>query len=89
MDNEAVATILNTGASRDTFLQAALREIIMLAARGEFMIKVKHIRGIDNRIPDWLSRWHDIEARKQFKENTKGQKLEEISTQDDWLEITW
>ena len=45
VDNEAVATVINSGASRDEFLQNALREICMLAAKNEFMIKARHIRG--------------------------------------------
>ena len=58
MDNEAVATILNTRTSRDPTLQMTLREILMIAAKNEFMIKTKHIMGggVDNRLPDWLSR---------------------------------
>ena len=57
VDNEAVAIIINTGASRDEVLQDSLREIAMIAAQHQFLIKAKHISGISNRIPDWLSRW--------------------------------
>ena len=66
VDNEAVATVINSGASRNTALQQALREIAKIAATHEFVIKAKHIPGISNRIPDWLSRYDEIEARKQF-----------------------
>ena len=52
VDNQAVATVLNTGASRDETLQMLLREILMEAAINGFMIRAKHIRGVDNRIPD-------------------------------------
>ena len=75
VDNEAVATILNTGASRDPVLQQALRETLMIAAKNEFMIKAKHIRGVDNRILDWLSRWHEPEARKKFQKVAQEQEL--------------
>ena len=57
MDNEAVASVLNTGASRNVDLQNVLREIALLAAKHQFVIKAKHIMGISNRVPDWLSRW--------------------------------
>ena len=67
VDNEAVATILNTGASRDPTLQGALGNILMIAAKHEFMIKARHIRGVDNRIPDWLSRWQEPDARKKLQ----------------------
>ena len=48
VDNEAVASVLNTGASRDTLLQNALREIALIAARYQFVIKAQHISGISN-----------------------------------------
>ena len=91
VDNEAVATILNTGASRDTFLQNALREIMMLAAHNNFMIKAKHIRGVDNRIPDWLSRWGEQEARQKFLQYEYKHQLKQIQVENDiiLLNNTW
>ena len=52
VDNEAVATVLNSGAARDPSLQEALREITLLAARHQFIIKARHISGISNKILD-------------------------------------
>ena len=75
VDNEAVATILYTG---DSTLQEVLRTILMIAAKYEFMIEAKHIKGIDNRIPDWLSRWKEPEARKKFREYAKEKSLQRI-----------
>ena len=66
VDNEAVSSILNTGASRDATLQDILREIALVAAQHQFVLKARHIRGVDNRLPDWLSRWGDSNARRQF-----------------------
>ena len=57
VDNEAVATVLNTGSSWEPELQNALREIALIAAHYQFMIKARFIPGVQNRIPDWLSRW--------------------------------
>ena len=87
VDNEAVATVLNTGASRDVVLQAALRDILMIAATNNFMIKAKHIRGVDNRIPDWLSRWEEPEARKKFREYAKEKSLRRININPDIINI--
>ena len=67
VDNEAVSVVLNTGASKNTQLQELLREIAYIAAENEFIIKAKHIMGVTNRIPDWLSRWKQKEARKNFR----------------------
>ena len=78
VDNEAVATILNTGASKDTHLQALLREIAYIAATYQFVIKAKHIMGVTNRIPDWLSRWKDPGARKKFRAYAQEKSLRNI-----------
>ena len=71
VDNQAVATVLNTGASRDIELQDALREMSLLAAQYQFVIKAKHIPGVDNRVPDWLSRWSQPESKKRFNQHIR------------------
>ena len=78
VDNEAVATVLNSGSSRDPELQNALREIAYIAAKHEFVIKARHISGISNRIPDWLSRWHEPESRKAFHNFAKDKSLKQV-----------
>ena len=75
VDNEAVASVLNIGSCRDTKLQDVLREIALLAAKHQFVIKAKHISGISNRVPDWLSRWHQGAARREFREYAKDSSL--------------
>ena len=91
VDNEAVAAVLNTRASRDVNLQKVLREIALIAAEYQFVIKARHISGISNRIPDWLSRWHDKEAREKFRQHAKDSSLKHIrsSTQLLHLSNTW
>ena len=78
VDNEAVATILNTGASKNTELQQVLREIAYIAAQHQFVIKAKHIPGVTNRIPDWLSRWGDKGSQKGFQILCKKQKSQTV-----------
>jgi hypothetical protein len=56
-DNLVSVRVLNTGATRNTFLQSCLREICFIAAVKNFDVKAKHITGCENRIPDLLSRW--------------------------------
>ncbi len=71
-DNSAAVEVLNKGKTRDPFLQACLREIEFVAANGEWEIRARHIPGVDNRIPDLLSRWHmGVQFQTEFQERTK------------------
>ena len=78
VDNEAVAAVLNSGSSREPELQNALREIALIAANNQFVLKARHIPGVTNRIPDWLSRWSEPTARKQFREYAQDHSLKHI-----------
>ena len=78
VDNEAVAAVMNSGASRDSALQDVPREIALLSARHQFVVKARHISGVSNRIPDWLSRFHEQEARQRFREDAKDSSLKRI-----------
>jgi hypothetical protein len=44
-DNLVTVRVINTGASRNKFLQSCLREICFIAAINSFDIKVRHISG--------------------------------------------
>ena len=57
-DNLASVISLNTGRAKDIFMQKCLQEISYWAACYEFQIRAHHIAGVDNRIPDYLSRYH-------------------------------
>ena len=87
VDNEAVAHVINSGAARDEFLQDALREIAFIAAEHQFMIKAKHIRGLDNRIPDWLSRWGECGARRKFHEFIRDKGYKHIRVSESQLKF--
>ena len=58
-DNEAVSVIVNTGRSKDLYLQAQLRELTWWLAKYQFRIKAVHLLGKLNRVPDMLSRWEE------------------------------
>ena len=51
-------TVLNTGFSKDIFMQSCLRDICYLAAVHGFEVRARHIVGVENRAADYLSRWH-------------------------------
>ena len=61
-------------------------EIVLMAVQGQFVLKARHIVGVDNRIPDWLSRYHKPMARKQFREYTKDSSLKHIKISNRLLE---
>ena len=88
VDNEAVASVLNTGSSREPELQNSLREIALIAARHQFVIKAKHISGVSNRIPDWLSRWHEPAARKEFRKVAHDSSLKQVRIKNQLLQYT-
>ena len=56
-DNEAVVTVLRSGKTRDPYLAACARNIWYTAAAADIDLQYVHIRGVDNRIADVLSRW--------------------------------
>ncbi len=82
-DNSASVEVLNKGKTRDPFLQACLREIEFVAGLGEYEIRARHIPGVDNRLPDLLSRWHKgPEYQTEFLERTQNTESKEIFIYD-------
>ena len=57
-DNQTTVSVLNSGSSKDSFLQKCLREILYYAARFNFEVKAVFFPGVENRTADLLSRWH-------------------------------
>ena len=65
-DNKTSVTVLNMGRTHNSFLQGCLRELELVAAKHEFEIRAVHIKGVDNCIPDVLSRWEMGETQATF-----------------------
>jgi hypothetical protein len=55
-DNKTLVTVINTGKSRNSFLQHCLWELCFIAAIHEFEMRAVHLAGSENRIADFLSR---------------------------------
>ncbi|VDI14398.1 Hypothetical predicted protein [Mytilus galloprovincialis] len=81
-DNITSVTVINTGKSRDTFLQCCLRELCYIAAIYEFEIRAVHLAGTDNRLPDYLSRWHTSDKFAALFYNAVSGSLEEFSAEE-------
>ena len=56
-DNEAVVSVLRTGKTRNPYLAACARNIWYVSATSDIDLQYAHIRGLDNKIADVLSRW--------------------------------
>ena len=86
VDNKAVATVLNSGGSRETELQNSLREIALITANHQFVIKARHIPRVQNRILDWLFRWSDPKSKQAFCEFAHDSSLKHIRINNSWLQ---
>ena len=61
-----------------------MREICFTSATGGFQVRAEHIAGVDNRLPDLLSRWDsDPNARTQFLTNPAGSALHILTAPDE------
>ena len=82
--NNSVCQVISTGKSRSEPLQDCLREICYLAAYYQFEIKAQHLSSEENRLSDYLSRWHmdDRYKQKMIKELTEGYVLNEFQISD-------
>jgi hypothetical protein len=56
-DIESSVKVINSGSSKDAFMQNCLRELCYIAAVFQFDIRAKHILDEENRLVDFLSRW--------------------------------
>lgn len=77
-DNLSSVVVSQTGRAKDRVLQACLRELVYTQARWGFEVRIQHVRGEENRIPDLLSRWElGPKYREEFFARTVGQRLQE------------
>ncbi|CAG2226402.1 unnamed protein product [Mytilus edulis] len=81
-DNQVSVTVINTGRSRNEYLQMCLREICYLCALSEFEVRACHVPGSDNRISDYLSRWHLSDLHRTQFFNSVSSNLEEFEVED-------
>ena len=56
-DNEAVVSVLRSGKTKDPYLGACPRNIWYVCALPDIDTQYVHVRGLDNRMDDLLSRW--------------------------------
>lgn len=61
-DNQAAVDVINSGFTKDHFMQRCLRQLWWTSALHDFEIRATHIPGAHNSIADALSRW-ELEPR--------------------------
>jgi len=83
-DNIATVWVINTGKTRDKVMQGLLRDLCYLTATHNFEVFAKHIPGVENRIPDMLSRWTvSNDLKRQFIINEARNFNKEVVLEDD------
>ena len=85
-DNYNTMCAINSGSSRDKVVQCCLREVHKITAWHSIQIRMRFLKGVDNRISDSLSRWHlDKKFTTQFYELTRGKEVREVGiTENLW-----
>ena len=85
-DNEATVLVINSGKSRDRFMQQCLRELCYVTAKAQCVLRAVHLPGVQNRLPDLLSQWQiSRQAREQFRELTAGRNMTQVRAQECFL----
>ena len=57
-DNEVAVTVINSGITRDPFMQRCLRRLWFTPSLHDFEVRASFVPGDHNFLPDALSRWH-------------------------------
>ena len=85
-DNRNSVLAINTGKSRDKRIQSCLRQLHKLCILFSCEVSAEFLSGVDNRIPDFLSRFHLHEKfRKAFYKEVTGVQLTKFTIKEkDW-----
>ena len=57
-DNKSVVDVINSSKTKDSFMATCLRELWLVVSTNKFELRAVHLPGEENRVADWLSRWH-------------------------------
>ena len=83
-DNQPVVDVINSSKTKDAFMASCLRELWLVVSSNEFELRDVHLPGEENRVADWLSRWHlGSKYKDAFNSFVAGSSYEEIHLCDD------
>ncbi len=57
-DNQSVVDVISSSKTKDSFMATCLRELWLVVSKCGFELNAVHLPGEENRVADWLSRWH-------------------------------
>ena len=83
-DNKPVVDVINSSKTKDAFMATCLRELWLVVSTNKFELRAVHLPGEDNRVADWLSRWHlGKKYQDAFRLFTSGSSYKEILLDSD------
>ena len=90
LDNMVAVLAINTGHSKDPFINAGLREIAFLSMLHNFEVRAQHIPGASNTIPDLLSHWDLVDAaHQQFQALNHDRHLTRTHVDAQWFQFIY
>ena len=70
-------------------MATCLRELWLVVSQNHFELRAVHLPGEENRVADWLSRWHlGSKYQDAFNSFTSGSTYEEILTPSELFEFS-
>lgn len=88
-DNQSVVDVINSSRTKDPFMATCLRELWLVVSKFGFELQAVHLPGEENRVADWLSRWHlGGKYRDAFKKYESGSAYQEIYLTEDVFEFS-
>ena len=90
-DNATAVNAINSGRAQNTpFIARVLRNIWWIASTNQLQLRAVHLPGVDNRLPDSLSRWHlDTKYMNIFYSNINANEFEEVSVSEEAFEFVF
>ena len=76
-----MVTVLKSGKTRDPYLAACARNIWFESALADIDLQYAHIRGVDNKVADVLSRWKGSIEQTQWLQSQVGMPI--------WLSVSY
>ena len=78
-DNDACVQVINSSKTNDPFLATCLRELWFEVASYGFELRAIHLPGVENRVPDWLSRWELGREYRDLFSNFMGDEVDQYT----------